>query len=124
MLLRLHVNILDVVIHYKQTKRKKIKTDENVIHIKDELKDIKPNGGVIEEELHAMFDIDERLSIHDPNMYNSAFSPISITSSIGTQTKQAYVPEYYDDDYNVMIKENFQNIFGIVEYLKQDIIMN
>ncbi len=78
--------------------KKEVKIDENVIHLKEEVKDIKPSDNCIEEGLHAMFDIDERSSNNDPNMYNNIFSPISITDSIDTQTKQAYVPEYYDDD--------------------------
>ncbi|CAF1458529.1 unnamed protein product [Rotaria sordida] len=107
-----------------QTNDKKEEKDD-VMHIKEEKSDIKEEKPDIKEDkLNFDFKMDEYICHKDPNLYTNMFSPISIAESEDVENKQLSFSEDQDVNLDVILKKCFNDISEIVQYLKEDIILN
>ncbi|CAF4868051.1 unnamed protein product [Rotaria sp. Silwood1] len=102
----------------KEEKEDMIEIKDDVIEIKDDVMHIK------EEKLSFGFEMDEYILHKDPNLYINMFSPISIAESEGVENKQSSLQEDKDENLDFIFKKCCNDISEIVQYLKEDIILN
>ncbi|CAF2821421.1 unnamed protein product [Rotaria sp. Silwood2] len=102
----------------KEEKEDMIEIKDDVIEIKDDMMHIK------EEKLSFDFEMDECILHKDPNLYTNMFSPISIAESEGVENKQSSLQEDQDENLGFILKKCCNDISEIVQYLKEDIILN
>jgi hypothetical protein len=104
-------------------KEEEKKENNDVIYIKKEEFDVPEIlTDIKSDELLAYFDVDERVSNHDVNMYSNMYSPISFTDTLKEEEEERELSfdEIHDQFVDDIMKTYFDDISQFVDYLKED----
>jgi len=97
-------------------KEEKVDIKEEKVDIKEEVIDI------TKEEFDFDCEMNEYILHKDPNLYLNLCSPISNAESENVENNQSSISEDQDENFDVFYKKYCDDIFEIMQYLKEDIV--
>jgi hypothetical protein len=104
-------------------KEEKVDIKEEKVDIKEEKVDIKEEViDITKEEFDFDCEMNEYILHKDPNLYLNLCSPISNAESENVENNQSSISEDQDENFDVFYKKYCDDIFEIMQYLKEDIV--